>query len=744
MEGLARVFNKLASPLTAFLRRMKMFKRILLCLLLFVLIIPAFAQSTAQKNAEIVILMDTSGTILPYYEDINNRVLAEINNKFVRKDDTVHVLSFNADARYEMSQKINSEADMSRVVSRFLLLYQLGKNSDFLTGLQYARQYVSNLPEKEERILIIISDGIFNPPASSQYKNYTDDQIKNEIGLLAGSIRKKGWKVYYVKLPYPADAVIRNLDGEEFYNAGNGQAGTSVSGSSSQAGGISGSSGTDKGSTGLSSTSGSQTGSASQGSAQGGSSGSSASQGIGQSSTSGSAGSQGAGQSGTSGSSGSSSGSGSSQGTLTDVSKAFKDASGAAGSELPKDKNDEFTITDNAENLPLVNFPEGGLEARGNKLDFSFEVINNSEEDIELHLTHIVIDNGLSTDTIPVNSQNTKIKSNDKTLIGASALLPSAYKEGNYNLIMRLEFAEGKRVLPQVVETSLAVFPTAFQKLKESNGVWLILLGILLLLLIIFLIIFFIRRRGSGSSKDNIGYTGSASQINYDEEDKRYPHKLSEDDDHAARLGSFTTTTTTTSSSYNNNSTDYSENGKFAGTGTSMYSADNLDRVASQRQDDEVLRKRVLAASFAAKEPRGTYMSPANFFETIEIKRNKSGMTEIYVLNQNRNIGRRNIHIMKPGTSLTLGGGKTDNFLIFLVPFPARLAQVRYDGQDYHLAILKPEYFPYEKSNVVNNCIGKTITLVSDKGYHVYFTFREYESPTEKLNNVLTSIKYDK
>lgn len=738
MQGL---LHKLASPLTAFLRRMKMFKRILLCLLLFVLIIPAFAQSTAQKNAEIVILMDTSGTILPYYEDINNRVLAEINNKFVRKGDTVHVLSFNADARYEMSQKINSEADMSRVVSRFLLLYQLGKNSDFLTGLQYARQYVSNLPEKEERILIIISDGIFNPPASSQYKNYTDDQIKNEIGLLAGSIRKKGWKVYYVKLPYPADAVIRNLDGEEFYNSGNGQAGTSVSGSSSQAGGISGSSGTDKGSTGSSSTSGSQTGSASQGSAQGGSSGSSASQGIGQSSTSGSAGSQGAGQSGTSGSSGSSSGSGSSQGTLTDVSKAFKDASGAAGSELPKDKNDEFTITDNAENLPLVNFPEGGLEARGNKLDFSFEVINNSEEDIELHLTHIVIDNGLSTDTIPVNSQNTKIKSNDKTLIGASALLPSAYKEGNYNLIMRLEFAEGKRVLPQVVETSLAVFPTAFQKLKESNGVWLILLGILLLLLIIFLIIFFIRRRGSGSSKDNIGYTGSASQINYDEEDKRYPHKLSEDDDHAARLGSFTTTTTT-SSSYNN-STDYSENGKFAGTGTSMYSADNLDRVASQRQDDEVLRKRVLAASFAAKEPRGTYMSPANFFETIEIKRNKSGMTEIYVLNQNRNIGRRNIHIMKPGTSLTLGGGKTDNFLIFLVPFPARLAQVRYDGQDYHLAILKPKYFPYEKSNIVNNCIGKTVTIVSDKGYHVYFTFREYENPTEKLNNILTSIKYE-
>ena len=683
-----------------------MFKRVSLCLFLFVLFTPIFAQNNVKTNAEIVILMDTSGTILPYYEDINNRVLSEINDKFVRKGDTVHVLSFNADARYEMSQKINSEKDMSRVVSRFLLLYQLGKSSDFLTGLQYARQYGSNLPDTKEKILIIISDGIFNPPESSPYKNYTDDQIKNEIGLLAGSIRKKGWKVYYVKLPYPADAVIRGLDGKEFYNPGGGYAGTGSGSSGSQGAG---------GSTGGGSTSGTSGSTSSGGSSTGGGS------------TSGNSGTDQSGSGNT----------GTGQGSLTDVSKDFKEASGAAGSELPKDENGKFTITDNAEDLPLINFPDEGLEAHGNKLAFSFEVTNNSDEDVELYLTHIVIDNGVNISKIPVDSQNTKIKASEKDVpIRVSALLPDEYKEGNYNIIMRLEFAEGKRVLPQVMETSLAVFPTSFQRLKNSNALWFILLGLILLLLLIFLIVFFTRRRGSSSSSNQVRYAAAGSQINYQEEDKRYPHKLSEEDDHASRLNGF--------NSASSNTSIYSETKNFAGDGGSIYSADNLDRVASQRQDDEVLRRRVLAASFAAKEPRGTYMSPANFFETIEIKRNKSGMTEIYVLNQNRNIGRRNIHVMKPGTSLTLGGGKTDNFLIFLVPFPARLAQVRYDGQDYHLAILKPKYFPYEKSNVVNNCISKTVTIVSDKGYHVYFTFREYENPTEKLNSILTSIKYDK
>ena len=681
-----------------------MFKRVSLCLFLFVIFMPVFAQNTAKTNAEIVILMDTSGTILPYYEDINNRVLSEINDKFVRKGDTVHVLSFNADARYEMSQKINSEKDMSRVVSRFLLLYQLGKSSDFLTGLQYARQYGSNLPETKEKILIIISDGIFNPPESSPYKNYTDDQIKNEIGLLAGSIRKKGWKVYYVKLPYPADAVIRGLDGQEFYNPGSGYAGTDSGGSGTQGSGSS---------TGGSSTSGTS-GSTSSGGGYAGGGSSSGNSGTDQ---------------------GGSGDTGTGQGSLTDVSKDFKEASGASGSELSKDKNDKFTITENAENLPIINFPDEGLEAHGNKLAFSFEVTNNSDEDVELHLTHIVIDNGVNISKIPVDSQNTKIKAAEKdVLIQVSAILPDEYKEGNYNIIMRLEFAEGKRVLPQVMETSLAVFPTSFQRLKDSNALWFILLGLILLLLLIFLIVFFTRRRGSSSSSNQVRYAAADGQINYQEADKRYPHKLSDEDDHASRLNDFNASS---------NTSIYSETKYTAGDGSSMYSADNLDRVAAQKQDDEILRRRVLAASFAAKEPRGTYMSPANFFETIEIKRNQSGMTEIYVLNQSRNIGRRNIHVMKPGTSLTLGGGKTDNFLIFLVPFPSHLAQVRYDGQDYHLAILKPKYFPYEKSNVVNNCIGKTVTIVSDKGYHVYFTFREYENPTEKLNSILTSIKYD-
>lgn len=663
--------------------------------LLFVIAMPVvFAQNTGQGNADIVILVDTSGTVLQYYEEINKRVLKEITNKFVRKGDTVHILSFNADARYEMSQKINSEADLSRVVSRFFLLYQLGKNSDFLTGLSYCKQYTANLKSNKEQILIVISDGLFNPPETSPYKNYTGEQIKNEIGLLAGNIRKQGWKVYYVKLPYPSDAIIRDLDGEEFYNST--ASGTS-GGAENTGAGSSGGSGSDSGTGGTGAASGGTAGTGTTGSgtgwtdfgageSTGSSSGNSGDSGL----NSGADGTNSSGSSET-GSKGQESSDDENGGSkeYTDVSKTFTDSTGASTSELSG--NGDFSIDDNGKNLPSVIFPEQ-LEAHGNKLNFILEIINNSEEDVDLKLTEIVLDNGMSINRIPVQTAKIVIKPNEKAALNVNASLPPEYSEGNYDTKLRLEFEDGKKVLPQVAELRLSVFPTALKRLFGSNPLLIIIPAVLILLLLLFLIFFLFRRKTANPVSGALRRAGGSTAA--------------------------------------------------AGTGSSIYSESNKDRVAAQSQADENLRKNILSASLSQQQPRGSHLSPANHLEKIEIKRNQSGMTEIYVLNQNRCIGKRNIHVMKPGTRLSVGGGKTDDFLIFLVPFPAHLAQVRYDGQDYHLAILKPEYFPYETSNVVNNCIGKTVTAVSDKGYHVYFTFRGYEDPAVKLNSILTSINY--
>ncbi|MGP1577468.1 MAG: vWA domain-containing protein, partial [Treponema sp.] len=173
------------------------------------------AQVHNVGGADVVVLMDTSGTILPYYQIINDQVLHSIVTRFVRKGDTFHLLSFSAKPCYEMSQTIITEADLSRVVSRFMLLYQLGSSADFLAGLHFAGAYMKGLPPRP-KTMIIISDGIFNPPPDSPYRRYTDEHIKTEIAKITADIRSNKWAVYYVKLPFPQNAPVKALDGS-FY-----------------------------------------------------------------------------------------------------------------------------------------------------------------------------------------------------------------------------------------------------------------------------------------------------------------------------------------------------------------------------------------------------------------------------------------------------------------------------------------------------------------------------------------------
>ena len=126
-------------------------------------------SSAFAEGADIVVLMDTSGTILPWFDDINNKVLIDVTKKFIRLGDTFHLISFNSRVNLEIVQPIKNESDISRIVSRFMLLYPLGQNSDFISGLNYTWRYVSSLDHEKEKYVIVISDGIFNPPETSSY-----------------------------------------------------------------------------------------------------------------------------------------------------------------------------------------------------------------------------------------------------------------------------------------------------------------------------------------------------------------------------------------------------------------------------------------------------------------------------------------------------------------------------------------------------------------------------------------------
>jgi len=124
-------------------------------------------------------------------------------------------------------------------------------------------------------------------------------------------------------------------------------------------------------------------------------------------------------------------------------------------------------------------------------------------------------------------------------------------------------------------------------------------------------------------------------------------------------------------------------------------------------------------AKFAASRNKRTspYESkPVKPGKTKPAVINPSGplLLNLFVEDQNTAIGKRNIHSLKSDYSLTVGGGRSD-FLIFLVPVPEKIGEIRRNGSECTFVPLKPEYFPDLGSSELKDCINKNIRVISDK-----------------------------
>ncbi|MDR2149261.1 MAG: VWA domain-containing protein [Spirochaetaceae bacterium] len=114
-------------------------------------------------------------------------------------------------------------------------------------------------------------------------------------------------------------------------------------------------------------------------------------------------------------------------------------------------------------------------------------------------------------------------------------------------------------------------------------------------------------------------------------------------------------------------------------------------------------------------------------------------LLSLFVTDQNTQTGRRNLHTIKRGYSLTLGGGNSD-FLIFLVPVPAHIASIYFDGKHCSFIPKKRQFFPDIGSTVLLNCIEKPIKIASGKNYELKIYIERYEDPLKTLNRLLRSV----
>jgi hypothetical protein len=161
------------------------------------------APAADADSADVVVLLDISQSALPYFQDVTDYVVSSVVEDYLRLGDTFHLLSFGETTQVEIAQRISAEADVKAVLGRLYLLYPLARYTDFVGALGYLYQYVADLPENRRKVIVVITDGVHNPPPSSPTFGATTEQAAAEIEATAARIRANGWPVSIIKLPFP-------------------------------------------------------------------------------------------------------------------------------------------------------------------------------------------------------------------------------------------------------------------------------------------------------------------------------------------------------------------------------------------------------------------------------------------------------------------------------------------------------------------------------------------------------------
>ncbi len=177
-----------------------------IAVLLIALSVGSIGAQGADQPVDLVVLLDVSQSMFPYFQDVVDFVLTKVASDYLRFGDTFHLLSFADDVRIEIVQQVRTDQDLKSVLGRLFLLYPFGRNTDFVTALGSLRQYLTELPSATRKLAVVVTDGYHNPSPQSAYASLDQAATREEITLAAKGIRENGWELVIIKLPFGAAA----------------------------------------------------------------------------------------------------------------------------------------------------------------------------------------------------------------------------------------------------------------------------------------------------------------------------------------------------------------------------------------------------------------------------------------------------------------------------------------------------------------------------------------------------------
>ncbi len=176
-------------------------KKLLLYKVLFLLFFLIGKIYAYEDDIDLVVMIDTSESMFPYYNDVVNYMIQDILKKELHYGDIFHLLSFSTIPETEITTKITGTTGIEEILKRLIILQPLGKFTDLIKALNYLYQYVKELPTERKKVIILITDGINDPPPGSPYYGLSEKEVLKKLKNISEQIRKEGWTFHIVQMP---------------------------------------------------------------------------------------------------------------------------------------------------------------------------------------------------------------------------------------------------------------------------------------------------------------------------------------------------------------------------------------------------------------------------------------------------------------------------------------------------------------------------------------------------------------
>lgn len=165
-----------------------------------VILLIVSAGYAEPQNIDVVVMVDTSSSMFPFFDDLKQYLLQDILATKLHSGDSFHLLSFDTEPRSELQAVIEDESTLATLTRRLQLLYPLGSHTDLVAAVEMLVAYVQSLPDNNDKLVLLLSDGIHDPPPGSPNRMSSEEVLANLLRS-ARLIERQGWSVHILQMP---------------------------------------------------------------------------------------------------------------------------------------------------------------------------------------------------------------------------------------------------------------------------------------------------------------------------------------------------------------------------------------------------------------------------------------------------------------------------------------------------------------------------------------------------------------